>query len=133
MLKVEEMKVFDWDSKKMYNDIIFRIIDNQIHVEVEDNGITRELTNYSISYPLLYKVKDGRRICVGDLLKSPDGKVYAVMYNESREYHYLELLRYFEPKRFKSKFEIAGKTWNMEIIGNIYENQDLVEKYGGLE
>lgn len=82
------------------------------------------------------KTKNGKLIYEGDILFEdwknevyPKGKYWIVKWNKNQANFYIEMIN---PSKFENynEWHLARHDLDYEIIGNIYENKDLLAKDG---
>ena len=136
-------------------EIKFRIFDgvemnyNVIGFDYNCGGIKRDIVTtfhekygtefYQISdnFPLMQytglKDKNGKEIYEGDIFKDCEGKIKLVIWEDNGfKSKYTFKRRYQGEEWFENSITDLGDTqsrrWGVEVIGNIYENEDLLEK-----
>lgn len=79
------------------------------------------------------KDKNGKEIYEGDIFKDCEGKIKLVIWEDNGfKSKYTFKRRYQGEEWFENSITDLGDTqsrrWGVEVIGNIYENEDLLEK-----
>jgi uncharacterized phage protein (TIGR01671 family) len=106
-----------WETGKVYLDNEGRIYDD-FHRVKEETHIIQQCTGL--------KDRNGKLIYEGDLLKTRFGLILKVYWREQSAMFWLETLDGVIPFTFYAKQQLDGDS--MEVIGNIYENKELLEE-----
>jgi len=91
-----------------------------LHVQLQHGGWSRlkKETHIPVFYTGL-KDKNGKEIYEGDLIKEPFGAIRPVVWKDSC---------YFIGDNTLHDYHCGGVPLKIEVIGNIYENPELLEK-----
>ena len=128
---LKEIKFRVWNGK------LYKVIgidwanDKIIHIHVWDNEINRNKTLYPKDEPILLqftglKDKNGKEIYEGDIIKFKNDlgqeRISVVKYEPSWAAFYVE------DDEMKYTFDFMIDTSEIEIIGNFYENKELLKE-----
>lgn len=108
----------EWVTAKGFN----IITQQDIHIQIEPkDGIIMQSTGL--------KDKNGKLIYEGDILLNIarlDKPLYAVEWNKSQAQFYIEMIN---PKKYElyAEWNLARHDLDYEVIGNVYENPELLE------
>ena len=113
-----KFRAWDKDKKEMFTgfsieDLFTDMDDSWIDADCDDNKTLSNATNYENKILMQYtglKDKNGKEIYEGDIYNYM-GEIG--VFESIEEFYYNELIRY--------------RVENGEIIGNIYENKDLIK------
>lgn len=116
--KTREIKFRAWDSKS-------KVMVDQTYREAWE--VLREALNLDL--PVMQytglKDKNGKEIYEGDLIKTWDEIIWLVQFNPNAEYE-LTWQTGKQPEYYRVGMEFV-KDCKGEVIGNIYENSDLLK------
>jgi len=119
---MREIKFRAWDTEinKMVYPVTFSVIDNNLRpLKLNTDGNS----SYKF-FPLMQytglKDKNGKEIFEGDEI-NVDGYI-----SQEGNRHYVEFYKGAFGSNVYSDFELLSKYKNIEIIGNIYENPELI-------
>lgn len=109
---MRDIKFRAWDGEEMYNDV------HHVGDKVFDpnGGFWREYKE-AMQYTGL-KDKNGKEIYEGDLVKTNYGKIGSIVYHEERAAFIIHDSNHFN--------ELLYHEYYTEVIGNIYENPELL-------
>ena len=117
----KEEKVMHYDAEQTYDFMTGKPV-----ICKESFGELLEDKNYIVMQCTGLKDKNGKLIYEGDLLKTRFGLILKVYWREQSAMFWLETLDGVIPFTFYAKQQLDGDL--MEIIGNVYENKELVEE-----
>lgn len=120
-------RVFDYNENKMiYFSSLIGIEtphhDRSSQPNLYNDYVYHKISNYMQSTGL--KDRSGKLIYEGDLLKTRFGLILKVYWREQSAMFWLETLDGVIPFTFYAKQQLDGDL--MEVIGNIYENKELL-------
>lgn len=134
---MREIKFRVWDKEEdvMYQNDSFtvEVIGKFISVYVKVKPYIRELMDYELMQYTGIKDKNGKEIYEGDIFKDCEGEIKLVIWKDNGfKAKYTFKRRYQGEEWLENSITDLGDTqsrrWGVEVIGNIYENEDLLEK-----
>ncbi|HDR4727308.1 hypothetical protein J0835_28400 [Bacillus cereus group sp. Sample62] len=124
-----EFRAWEKEEKKMYHDV--GIVGTLIILEHEQRGYDfceADLTRYDQldnKYDLMQytgiKDKNGKKIFKGDIVKDHDECLYIVEWDKK------EAMFYYKDSYGYEDDDLRMSAVAFEVIGNIYENQNLIK------
>ena len=128
-----KFRVWSHDAKK-FRSRIFVLTSNGLLMQVEHSDDCMFLTfpQESVQFAGLYtglKDKNGKEIYEGDIMQSGKGKNFTVIFSKTKHKWSVALSHY--PPNWSDRKRYKSMEWaleNCEIIGNIYENPELLNK-----
>lgn len=130
-----KFRVWDKDSNKIYSQddfiLTFDVVGEDIYLSKNDKIIP--LYRYELMQYTGLKDKNGKEIYEGDIFKNCGGLIKLVVWKDNGfKAKYTFKRRYqgeeWNEHSFTDLRDTESKRWGVEIIGNIYENKDLLEK-----
>jgi len=117
---MREIKFRAWDRrrKKWVYFYLYEIVDINQESMTDDEWAFIQLENVG-QYTGL-KDKNGKEIYEGDIVRDQDGNLYQVKYTEYYIYPFGAI--------FPDKAKEVVNEYKCEVIGNIYENPELLEE-----
>jgi len=125
---MKEIKFRAWDrtEKKIYKDVVgIRFYPGCIDVTIRDEGGFAEMQDVNLIALTGLKDKNAKEICDGDIIKTQRGNIGLVRHSLSVCWHLKYRHQTDNSEKIIQLWEILH---DMEIIGNIYENPELLEK-----
>jgi uncharacterized phage protein (TIGR01671 family) len=83
------------------------------------------MENYDIQFCTGLKDKNGKLIYEGDIVKNWDNLIYQFFWQEDAACYLVENIR---SKNKLGIYSLISYQNNLEVIGNIYENKELLEQ-----
>lgn len=141
---MREIKFKAWDNDKKQIAKVFAIdwvTDGNIistHLEYKDGSIEKKYPDkdYGDDIELLQytglKDKNGKEIYEGDIYKSSEGLIHQVVWNDNGFKSLYISYRIYQGEKYTEEVygnlgDTESRRWGIEVIGNIYENPELLE------
>ena len=121
-----KFRVWDKDSNKIYSQddfiLTFDTVGEDIYLSKNDKIIP--LYRYDLMQYTGIKDKNGKEIYEGDIIDIGNGEIFTVGWHKyNQEFTFLNANNNYFENTYRGD---SRDTW--EVIGNIYENEDLLEK-----
>ena len=124
---MREIKFRVWDKEEdvMYQNGSFtlEVLGKFVSVYVKAKPYIRELIDYKLMQYTGLKDKNGKEIYEGDIVKFRNKYISKVEYSNTQGF----IVR-FKQAGLHHCINIFSTDSDIEVIGNIYENEDLLEK-----
>jgi len=116
---MREIKFKNWDGIKMYNSFSMKDELNRTFVGPFDkDSIFLQFTGL--------KDKNGKEIYEGDIVKAPDG-IWEIEFGEPWDGVLIDLINNYKAEASIKFAENEYSLADVKVIGNIYENKDLLK------